>query len=216
MDVTSAATLASSTPAVASFAANANVADSNRIQPASFGSTTISATLGSRTVSASVTVAGSTAISSIALQPLFNDDGVAASDPSISACSRTFRGDIGTSSELMATFHFADNDALTCPVSIPIGSLSRPTIQDDYITLQSVLTGLTSDRSQSVAVVAPDWAPPHPSGYDLLLQRSAPDTVQLTATSSCVAAGAHPLCISTNAFTRDLCNRVLIVGFLWE
>lgn len=193
MDVTSSATFETSSPAVATLTTNANNVVSNRIRPSALGATTISATLGSRTVTASVNVVSSTAISSITLQSRFDDDGVSPSDPSISECSRTFRGDIGISSELVATFNFADNDALVCPVTIPIGSLSRSTIQDDYMTLGSVLNNLVSDRTQSVAVVAPDWAPPHPSGFDLLLQTSAPDAVTLTATSTCVAAGEPPL-----------------------
>ena len=137
-----------------------------------------------------------------------------ASDPSVSACSRTFRGDIGTTSELIATFHFAENDALACPVSMPVGSLSRPTIQDDYITLQSVLSGIASDSTEIVAVVAPDWAPPHPSGFDLLLQRSAAEAVTLTATSSCVAAGMHLalfFLMHRTIFSSMLCSAALFL-----
>lgn len=189
IDVTSSASFASSDASVAALATNANGAVSNRIRPSSFGSATISATLGSQTVNASVAIVGSTSISSIALATLFDSDGVDASDPSVVQCSSTFRGDIGATSELVATFYFADNDVLACPVTVPVGSLSRTAIQDDYITLQSALSGIASDRSQSVTVVAPDWLPPHPSGFDLLLQDSAPDVVTLTATSTCVAAG---------------------------
>lgn len=177
---------------------------SNRIRPSAIGSTTISATFGTHTVNAAVGVVSSTAISSITLQPLFNADGVDSSDPSVSECSRTFRGDIGATSELVATFHFAQNDALLCPVTVPVGSLSRSTIADDYITLGSVLNGLSSDRTQSVAIVLPDWAPPHPSGFDIQLQRSAPDTVTLTAVSSCVAAGT--CAFQYYAFHFSLCD----------
>jgi hypothetical protein len=210
LDVTNYATFQSSDPAVATLAANANGLVWNRIRPSALGAAAISATLGNRTVVAPVSVISATAISAITLQPLFNSDGVNPADPSILACPRTFRGDIGTSSELLATFHFSDNDNLACPVTMPIGSLSRAALQDDYLTLQSVLSNLTSDRAQSVAVVPPDWSPPHPSGFDLMLQDSSPGLVAITATSTCVAAGAvpphafPPLSLLPHAFSRSM------------
>lgn len=192
-DVTSSATIATSTPAVASMAINANGALVNRIRPSATGSTAVSATLGSWSVNTTFNIVASTGISAIDLQPQFDDAGIDPNDPTVSECSLTFRGDIGTTSELVATFHFTENDVLTCPVTIPVGSLSRGAIQDDYITLGSVLNGMFSSRSASVAIVAPDWSPPHPSGFDLLLQDSASSTVTLTATSTCVAAGMRRL-----------------------
>lgn len=204
VDVSASATITSSNAASVDLAASLVAPSiSNRIRPRGIGAATVTATLGAETTSAAVTVAGVTAISSIALAPTYVSSGVDAGDPSEPACSRTFRGDIGAVSELIGTFDFTDTDTISCPVTMPLGTLSRTAALDDVLTLQSALAALSSSNPAAITVDAAVWTNPARNGFDLRLVDSAADAVTLTARSTCVAAGA-PDVTSTAALYANL------------
>lgn len=188
-DVSASATLTSSNPAAVDLAASLTAPSiSNRLRPRGIGAATVTATLGAKTTTAAVTVSGVTAISNIALAPTYTSSGVDSGDPSEPACSRTLRGDIGAISELIGTFSFTDTDALSCPVTMPLGTLSRTAAVDDILTLQTALADLSSNNP-AIAVDAAVWTNPAPTGFNLRLVDSAADVVTITARSTCVAAG---------------------------
>eukprot|EP00892_Ulva_mutabilis_P000131 jgi/Ulvmu1/10118/UM006_0069.1 len=203
IDVSGSVAITSSTPAIVNLAQGiASTAISNRIRPQALGAATITATLGTKTVSADITVAGTTAIGSLSLEPAFDSSGVDAGDPSEAACSRTFRGDIGNLSELIGVFDFTETDALSCPVRMPLGTLSRSSTLDDVLTLQTAMAAISSAAPASMAVTPAVWTDPAPTGYDLQLQDSAAVAVSITARSTCVAAGAPDVVASADVYAN--------------
>lgn len=174
----------------------------NRIRPRGLGAATVTATLGSKSVTADITVAGTTAISAVVMEPSFDSSGVSTGDPSEPVCFRTFRGDIGDLTELTGVFSFSDTDALNCPVRMPLGTLSRSAILDDVLTLESALAAMSSAQPSAVAVAAPDWSAPAPTGYNLRLQDSAAGAVGITARSTCVATGAPDVVATVEVYAN--------------
>ena len=122
-DVTDAVTLTASNAVIDLRSNYFDAALQNLVFPLALGAATIDSTLLTESATTSVTVAGTTFISSIELlEDTFTSDDVDSSDPSFSLCPSTFRGVPGDETPPLARFLYSDDDGLECPFDLALST----------------------------------------------------------------------------------------------